>query len=120
MSVRSLTAQANKRDKQTAAEERTLTKNHKQHVTNAPTPSRQDVNFKNTRVEVGPTAGDKTIAPKPVATSPRGAKSTSSNSAKKSSGLFGGAGGGATKKFCANCGTPRGAGAFCSNCGERL
>jgi len=47
--VAKLAKQAAERDKKTAKEEKTLSKNHKAYVTNAPTPSKQDVGFKNTR-----------------------------------------------------------------------
>jgi hypothetical protein len=47
--VQKLAKQASERDKKTQKEEKTLSKNHKSYVTNAPVPSRQDTNFKNTR-----------------------------------------------------------------------
>lgn len=122
-SVAQLKREANARDKQTAKEQKTLTKKHNPHVTNKATPSRIDTNFKNTRTEVGPTAGDKTIAPKKSFGSSAG-NSGSSGGSKKS--FFGksfgsssspppSSGGGG--KFCSNCGAPKG-GKFCSQCGS--
>jgi hypothetical protein len=111
MSVQQLAKKAGERDKKTQKEEKTLTKKHKDHVTNAPVPSRQDTGFKNTRAEVGPSTGG-TIAPASKAPKPKSFGSSGSSSS--------GGGGGGGKKFCAKCGTARGAGAFCSSCGERL
>jgi len=75
-------------------------------------PSKQDTGFKNTRAEVGPSTGG-TIAP--------GEKSASKPSKPKSFGISASSSSsGVGKKFCAVCGTPRGAGAFCSHCGDKL
>jgi hypothetical protein len=117
MSVQQLAKKAGERDKKTQKEEKTLTKKHKDHVTNAPVPSRQDTGFKNTRAEVGPSTGG-TIAPQGSASKAPKAKSFGSSSSISGSSSGGGGGGG--KRFCAKCGTARGAGAFCSSCGERL
>lgn len=119
-SVAQLRAEAKARDKKTAKEEKTLTKNHKSYVTNKPTPSRMDTNFKNTRTEVGPSGGDKTIAPKKSFgrignnSSGGGSKSFFGGGSKSSSGS---SSGGSSGPFCSNCGTQK-TGKFCSNCGS--
>lgn len=109
MSVKKLTAQANNRDRQTAKEEKTLTKKHNASAVNRPTPSRIDTGFKNTRSEVGPTT-DKEHTKPAKAVVVRSVVAAPAPTVKR-------AGGGG---YCSGCGTPKGTGNFCASCGNRL